>query len=359
MNFAEHKIRMRRYLRDPDGTIWNDTFLKNMFNVAQTNFENIVDQLEDIQILRIPPLYQMSYMYDWEWRYTEHEKGQVYRVFEDAGFYDQSDIVTTYKWEAQQEAGSESTLSELGMRFTHPWEAWQGELPADNPPIWLPENFREMLFIAFNKDPISPATKKETMDMDRTWKNRGGTAMFYFRDDKLENHIKIYPLPSSVAWADPIGDAESGMVLDASIGTASSNRGTIIDITGAYANSNRGITIDVVDIDDNLFCVFRKRPKEIISDSDISEFPRYLTKYIEYDALERAYSANTDGHIESLKNYWGWRKKLGQKIVKRFNSKRRSDRVYRLRTKSVPPQRTQRHARLPDTYPAVGHGYEY
>ena len=98
----------------------------------------------------------------------------------------------------------------------------------------------------------------------------------------------------------------------------------------------------------------RRRYADLEDGSDESEFPRFIQKYIEYGTLERAYSANTDGKIESLGDYWALRRKMGLEAIKRFKGKRKTDRDYRLITKGEPTGRRHRkEPRLPDTYPAV------
>ena len=71
MNWDSLKKRIRRFLRDPDGNIWDDATLLRLWNDEQSDICMKAGLLERIQALRVPPMYQQSYQWDWEWRYTE------------------------------------------------------------------------------------------------------------------------------------------------------------------------------------------------------------------------------------------------------------------------------------------------
>jgi len=104
-----------------------------------------------------------------------------------------------------------------------------------------------------------------------------------------------------------------------------------------------------IDVDNNLLVIFKKETEDFDATDDVSALPSFLTKYIEYGVIARAYRANTDGRIESLADYWDWRKEVGLKILATYRSKRYSARHYQLRTPGIPGRRTYRHPRLPDT----------
>lgn len=353
MIWSDHNTRMRRFLRDPDKNIWTDVELKRLFNIEQIEFQRDAGEIQDVTIVRMPPLFQETYLYDWEWGYTEHEQGYLNTCVSDRNYYDQAGIVYTQRWEPDIIANADGPVSDLGTFYIHPWEAWMiaSGAPSDSPPVWVANKFMAAMFIAFNKEPLEGVTEKEAMSRDRTWRQRAGKSYYYWRNESLENFIHIYPLPVTVTWSDTTD--ENGMVLYGLDATATSNRGTIIDYTGAYASVNDGITTDVLEKDSNLIVVYKKLPRDIEAETDSSDFASYLTKYIEYGVLERAYSANTDGQIESLKDYWNYRKETSKKVLQLFNAKRTQDRDYVLKTQMTPPQRRQRHARLPDSYPAV------
>jgi len=351
MTWANHNERMRRYLRDPDGNIWTDAELQRLFNIEQINFLRDWGGIEDVTIVRMPPLFQFSYMHAWEWPYTEHEQGYVYSCISDRNYYDQASIAYMFRWEPEIIAGSDSTVSEIGHFYTHPWEAWFISGQVQNPPpCWVADRFHKTIFMAQDKEPLRPLSEKAIMNRDRSWRTRTGKSFYYWRSETLENFIHIYPLPATVTWSDPDGDT---MVLYGLGATASSNRGTVTDYTGAYASVNDGIGIDLLEKENNLLVVYEKLPKDMDAADDVSDFPAYLTKYIEYGTLERAYSANNDGHIKSLEEYWAFRKQVAKRVLTLFKHKRLADRDFALKTQLTPPQRSQRHPRLPDAYPAV------
>jgi hypothetical protein len=110
----------------------------------------------------------------------------------------------------------------------------------------------------------------------------------------------------------------------------------------------------VIDAADNVLLIYDIDPADIQDELDESDFPAQLQKYIEYGVLDRAYGANTDGRIKSLREYWAFRYEMGIQVVKRYMSMRKQDRNYRFVTSTLPARRTVRRARLPDSYPAIG-----
>jgi len=115
-------------------------------------------------------------------------------------------------------------------------------------------------------------------------------------------------------------------------------------------SDEEGIATEVLDADDNLLMIYDALPADVDSPGDEIEIPDYLTKYLRYGVLEKAYMANTDGHIPSLAVYWRGRYALGIEAAKRFRLKRSKDRDYALRP-ARPARR--RLSRLPDGYPAI------
>jgi len=145
-----------------------------------------------------------------------------------------------------------------------------------------------------------------------------------------------------------------GMVITVSGVTTSSEVGVIDNYSPYIFNQDLGIVTEIVDPNDNVLFVFQKEPTDMENDTDEVDWPSFLQKYIEYATLERLYSADTDGKIESLRDYWGNRKSIGIEVIKRYMSKRREDRDYRLITKGAPMISTaKRYPKLPDEYPAM------
>jgi len=411
MNWGDQLTRIRRYLRDPDGNIWSDSLLLRLYNNAQKDMQIEVGQLEDIQVFRVPSLYQESYLYDWEWRHTDNTAGYVFQAL---NFLDQQDMVYVANWEAEQITSTGATTNDSGWYFTQPWEAFMDGVtsPGNPPPVWASSEFDKAISVYYNRDPLEAYTKKQISIDDRTWKHRTGKEMGYYRSDTLDNEILLYPKPSTVSWTDfdygpPIRAFSYSQSWEEAYMTGTGNGFTIADDTdevtynwetnykadpgdfeytdattdtwidiratseygiaifdedgdtqdlglvvdGGYVEGLTGASTDILDWENNLLMVFTKVPTDIVLKSDISDFPKYLRKYIEYSVLEEAYAANTDGKIQSLEDYWNWRKKLAYKAIKTFSIKKRADRDYRLVTKGVPARAVRRHPRLPDTYP--------
>ena len=346
MNWNKLKIRIRRFLRDPNANIWEDSELLRIYNDEQTHFCNKSGLLEKVDTLRVPPRYQMSYLFDWEWPYAEHS-GKTYQALR---YNQQSDMVFCHLWEAQQLSISTGSESDYGWHYTHPWEAWYADTPGKAPPVWFPNDFRKTKYIAWDKDPIEGATLKHISSQDPSWYTRTGIPINYYRIDELSNEFYLYPFPSNPVFEDLDGD---GQIIFDDENTESAETGTVIDMEGRVMNMDGGIAIDSLSADDNILLVYEAEAIDIETMDDSGSLPGFLQKYNIYATLERAYSMNTDGQIESLRDYWGWRKNIGMEVVRTYKGKRRTDRDYQLVTKGVGGRRNIKHPRLPDTYPAV------
>jgi len=96
MSWSDQRTRIRRFLRDPDGNIWGDSFLLRLYNDEQHTIQNTTGFLVDIKSVRIPPMFYSSYMFDSEWAHTDNTDGEVFKF---GYYYDPHDIVCTHKWE--------------------------------------------------------------------------------------------------------------------------------------------------------------------------------------------------------------------------------------------------------------------
>jgi len=389
MSWSSNLKRIRRFLRDPDGNIWTDAQLRRLFNDEQFVLQTKTRLLEDVQAVRVPPMFDFSYLHDWEWPFLSSTTGnyQALRV------HQQSDIVFCHRWEPQAEWGLvDATAPDEGIHFTHPFEAFMGETPGDAIHLQLPHGFHDAKLVAWDREPIEYMAVKSIQQDDPSWLSRTGEPFAYWRPDKTDDHFCLYPAVSSPDW----NDTESGStteaiylvdengnniihiaggyivisegvtdyiqdLIDRGIGqvlyrdgdTLAVEVGTIADGDGYIPGSDMGIATDIIDADENVLFVFTKTPTPMAGQDDESDFPEYLQKYVEYATLERAYTADTDGQIQSLRDYWAMRKDLGLKAIQRFMGMRRADRDYRLVTRGAPGFRTRREPRLPDEYPAV------
>lgn len=417
MNWADEKQKIRRFLRDPNANIWEDALLLNLYNDEQKFLQIATNFLEDIQAVRVPPIYETSYLYDWEFRHLE--SGANHQAL---NFYHQGEMVFCYRWETTAIAELGSDPPDEGEHATHPWEYFINLNPGELIELRFPDGFDKALWVGWDKEPIEYLDQKQISSDDTTWLTRMGDPQGYWRPNLFEDVFYLYPQPNSPTWDDLDGTydeasyiyaydweeaeaylsstggiftreySDQGYVFDweydhLSTGSAplrdqygmrcmstheltasdgSVNVGMMvyssdvdydtdnIDTSPAYLfNQDLGIVTDAVDADDNVLFIYRKNPTDIENTSDQSDFPDFLRKYLSYGVLERAYMADTDGQIKSLWEYWAMRKKAGIEAVKTFMRKRRQDRDYRLTTKGVPPGRTRRDPRLPEHYPAI------
>jgi hypothetical protein len=349
MNWSTIRTRIRRFLRDPDGNIWTDAFLLRCFNDAQQDMHHRLHFLEDVEAIRVPPYFQMSYLYDWEWTYRDTD-GICYRALR---YYDAARCVCTCAWEPEILANVAGTTSDLGGHFTHPWEAFIAPWAvADEVWLRLPTGFERARFAYWDKEPIDPLTKKEIQRDDPSWQTRSGTPFGYYRPSTAEEVFCLYPRPDNPVWDDGEVDA-TGTVLFDDTDTEDSEYGTYGQGESLIFDTDAGLTVQVLRADNNVLFIFAKTPTSLALDEDSPDYPDHICKYVIPGVLELAYSANTDGRIKTLAEYWGYRKEVGYKVLEKYLRRRRTDRDYRLVTHGSPGGRTRREPRLPDAYPAV------
>jgi hypothetical protein len=116
--------------------------------------------------------------------------------------------------------------------------------------------------------------------------------------------------------------------------------------------SDTGLSLDTIDTDNQLFIVYDYLPEDVEDYADdITDWPPYMFKCIIAGTLERAYGANTDGYIPSLRDFWKMRKEISIKAINIFRRLRSRDRDYRLGG-SGRWEGQSSHPRLPSHYPA-------
>ena len=98
MTWAEQRKRIRRMLRDPDGNIWSDALLRRLYNDVQRELQAKTNLLEDAEAIRVPPMYSISYLQNWEWSYVNGARGKAYKAF---FYFDQIEAAGTQKWELE------------------------------------------------------------------------------------------------------------------------------------------------------------------------------------------------------------------------------------------------------------------
>lgn len=353
MNISEQLTKIRRFLRDPDATIWSNELLIRIFNQVQEDLQNKVKILEDVEAIKVPPTYHQTYMHEWEWAYLDSNLSRFYRCFQQ---HQQAQHIYTHVWEIQHVWDIDTDVSDTGAHFTQPWEAWF-LTPGEEIRIRFPRGFHELRFITYDSDPICFETKKQLMERDSQWETTSGTPLSYYRPDELDDSFCLYPRPTNSNWTD--GD---GLALYQNGDTNDSENGVVIRRTGTTLSSDKGLTVDIIDLANNVFMVFEENAIDLTPNLNgtnylqESNFPKFMRKYIEYGVLAKAFRANTDGRIQSLADYWQQRFDIGVQAIKRYKLKRKSDRHYQLTTKDRSVNTRQRqHPRLPAVYPSVSH----
>lgn len=330
--FAESETRIRRYLRDPNGLIWSTADLITYFNDAQVELAMKTGLLVRVENHYYPPQYDYSYTYDWEREYCEGTRYQMFIINQASG-----DVIT-YPWEAAYWLSTQQT-EDTNYRYMHPWEAHYVE-SSETPAVPLHSKFDRMLFIAYDENEICPISKKELETDDPFYKDRAGVVTHYWRPDDYSNIFYPYPKPSTYV----VNETTEDEVFDDVSGILSSDEGWLDE-------GDIGIVTDVINQEDAFVMIYQAQPWDIEATEDESDYPDWMVKYIEYGCLERAYGADTDGHIPSLRDYWKARKDIGVKALMKYQRMTNTDRDYRFG--GMTRVATSRRLRLPDGYPAI------
>jgi hypothetical protein len=329
--FAQSETRMRRFLRDPDGLIWSSLDLQTYFNDAQVEMANKTGLIVRVENHYYPPQYDWSYTYDWERDYVGGTRYQMFMVNQASG-----DVIT-YPWEAAYYLSTQQT-EDTDYRYMHPWEAHYVS-SAETPAVPLHAKFDKMLFIAYDENRILPISKKELESADPFYKDRVGQVSHYWRPDDYSNIFYPYPTPSDITEQ----ETGPGDVFVDTGGIITSDE-TMLD------EGDIGVITDIIDLADAFLMIYQAQANEIDAPGDSSDYPDWWVKYIEYACLERAFGADTDGFIPTLRDYWKARKDLGIKALKRFQRMMLTDRDFVMGGQKRVT--TSRRLRLPDHYPA-------
>lgn len=332
--FAQSETRLRRFLRDPEALIWSSADLMAYFNDAQVELAMKTGLLVRVENHYYPPRYDYSYTYDWELEYMEGTRYQALQMNQPTG-----DVIT-YAWEAGYWLSDIQTEDE-DWRYTQPWEAYHCE-KAESPAVPLHSKFDKMLFISYDENRIDPIDKRELEANDPFYKDRVGLVTHYWRPDDYSNVIIPYPMPATVVEVE-----------DDLSNTFADDGGIISSDEAVLDESDTGLVTDVISSQDAFIMIYQAQPFDILTAGDIGDYPDWAVKYVEYATLERAFGADTDGFIPTLRDYWKQRKDVGVKALQRFNRMTLADRDFRLGGECVPSNANRSKLRLPDGYPAV------
>jgi len=332
MALTDSLTKLRRFLRDPDSLIWSDDDLLAWWNEAQIELAQKASILERCEAHYYPPRYDWSYMRDWEYQYTEEGDKYICLVM-----HQPSQQVICYPWEAGWWLTTMSTPDD-GDRYTQPWEAAYCS-PAEPPEVPLHKLCDALKFVAYDQVRITPLSGREISAQDLFHKTRTGEVTNYYHPDDSSNRIIPYPIPSDFVFQD-YADSD---VFDDSSG--------IVTESGDMETSLYGFSTDVISTTDALFMAYSFLPRDTEAWEDETEWPDWALKYVEYGTLERAFGADTDGYIPSLRDYWKLRKEIGIKALQKFMRMRTQDRDYRLGGNIKPISR--RGGSLGSHYPAI------
>ena len=324
--FSDSLTKLRRFLRDPDGDIWTNDDLLLYWNDALLEMAQKTHILEKVMCLRWPPEYNHVICFDWEEEFCEGDIlhfGELWQV---------RNVIVCYPWETGYYLDSLDAAGENYV-ITHPWELYHvnaGHVVY----LDLHNQTYRIKMMAYDQDIIAPRTQTEIAHEDRWYKTATGSPRYYWQRDEYTNQIALFPRPTAVSqqetdYTDLLGDT-----------------GGALDNFGWLDTGDTGIKVDIIDQEDALLCVFEPIPNTATFTSE-NEFPPWLIKYVEYATLERAYGADTDGFIPSLRDYWAYRKEVGLQAIKRYKTARLKDRVFVMR-----PQR-----RIAKSSPKLPYGY--
>jgi hypothetical protein len=414
--WSDNRTKIRRFLRDPDGNIWSDAMIRRQWNDSQREITAKTGVLEDAEAVHVPPFFESSYLQDFEYPFLDHDEGPLYQAlhyFQQAELvtsfsWEQQvlagvDVSPTdndsfiYPWEGYLLASPSRPIPLILPKGFHKaiMVAWDKEQIdyydlkeiQNMTPDWLTHSGKVIGYWRPDiTDPIfhlfpNPSTVGwEEEDTETTspneyscsysWensvtyfgaigavftKNYESTIdyVFSWEESYLGGPAHIGNDPMRGMWSFESDSRISGTEVVIGTGDSSSDDiGTIMG-SGSYLSSgDLGVTTDIISKDNNALFIFKVEPEDISTDDDEPRFPRFIQKYVEFATLERAFSADTDGMIESLRDYWAMRKQVGIEAIKKFQVRRRTDRDYRLQTFDLPGRSgVHRHPRLPDEYP--------
>ncbi len=344
MNWSAELVKIRRYLRDPNGNIWSEAFLRHLYNDVQQDFQHRTNVLEGVVAQKVPQTFQWAYQQQWEHRFLPTTETQFYQCLNQ---HDEG--VFCHRWETQQVTGLTPDIADYGCHGTQAWEIYTSETSGDVLKMRFPADFSSVKFIAYDEKPILGMSKKQIQSTDPSWMTREGIPLAYYLQDQSDDSYVLYPRPSTSFVNEAAGEAIAQFAED---DTEDTTTGLIATRSGSF-DDGMGIPVDIVDVTDSVFLVYGVSPQPVASAFDEPAFPDFLRKYIRFGTISRAYGGNNDGKIRSLSEYWKGRYMLGCEFTKRYVRNRRNDRDYRLTTKGNVVRRTVRHPRLPDSYPAV------
>lgn len=333
MSLTANLTRIRRFLRDPDANIWTDEQLRRLWNDAQAELAQKTGFLERVDVYQYPARFTYAYLHDWEAYYGEGDRYQALTLWQADGKVVCTPWEPTY-WHAN--AGP----ADDGYRSTQPWESAYGAV-GDPLPLLLHSFHHKTVFIAYDKEQLTARTRREVSLSDPYYRTRTGEPESYYPLDDDARLFAIYPRPP-IAFDDwSPGD------------TFVDGGGIVTWSEGALDTGPFGVVTETLTLDDTVFIVYQARPTPIDEWTNSSDWPAHLLHYVEMGTLERAFGADTDGFIPSLRDYWKQRKEMGINVIKRAKRARTRDRIFAMRAMhpAIPRRVRSGHPSMPSNYP--------
>lgn len=332
MTYGDCVTRLRRLLRDHDAAIWTDAALMIYFNQSQLEVATKTSLLQRADVYPYPSRFTWSFLFDWEAGHTEGDRYQALNIWQ------VQDTVASYVWEAAYWM-DEATPAEEGYRWTHCWETAMCA-PADVVPVQLHKQLWSTIHVAWDRKPLKVISQRDIALIDRYFKTRQGIPTHCYPLDDQENRIVLYPRPASVVWPE-----------EAPSQTFNDDEGIVAWTETDTETADLGIITDQADMAFNVTYIYSFLPRLVESEADEMDWPDFLIHCVECATLERAFGADTDGYIPSLRDYWKSRKEMGLKAINLLKGQRTNDRSFRMGSARRPARSIG--PRLPDHYPAV------
>ena len=398
-SFNESLTRIRRRLRDTDKSIWSDDLLRVFWNDIQKELVRKLPQLLCRFEAYPAPQFVMDYSYTHNWEYRQIDPD---RETWPCLVYDQTlRMVVTHVWESaysidailyyfgegsfgESEFGAtvEGGTTDDGYRHTLWWEPGQ-VVTAEPMRIRLDRQFHRAKLVAYDGVMLDGLTETEVAE-HHYYKTETGTPIYYYRPDDFSNDVIMYPRPAGPTFNEP-GDrddnhyaASEDWEIDDYYLVGPAYRPEYMheqEPDGIYGTHgwewNDHMTevrfgpddarvlervndvSEDIDTDDYFNIIYEFVPNDVPEEDaawgEFLPYPEWAVKYLEYGTLERAYGADTDGFIPSLRDYWGVRYQVGIKVLERFIRRSIfSGRVNQLGGYTRKPGRV---------YPTLGHHY--
>lgn len=329
LTLADSLTRLRTYLRDPEGLVWSDAQLLAYWNRALIDLAQKTGIIERAEFHPYPSRFTVSITFDWERAFVE---GDVYQWATD--WQHEDGFALSHGWEAAWYQDSPSP-PHAGYRITHPWEVAHGD-PGEVFPCKLNARSTRIMYLAFDRRGIGNISLQELGRQDRFYKTRTGRVINWYWWDEVDNLIALYPRPATIV-IDDLTDAD----------VYSDTAGLVDWDEGSTETQPEGMVTAEALGANNIF-VYYQAYEQVTSAADEVDYPEWTRHYIECATLEMAYSADTDGFVPSLRDYWKARKENGYEYLKRLRTTRMVDR----RVVRGPGTRKAawRHPTLPSNY---------